>query len=327
MLRIYQRMAQINWAEQWQYRANLFMYILYGLITPIVYIAVWTSIAKAQGNVSGLTANDFIIYYMIMLLVDQVTGETVVYNFAYKIQDGSLSSEIILPVHPLLTRTLMNNLAFKVMTTFVLIPVWLLLSLLFQPTFSTVTLTNVLLTIPALIFGFAINFLLSSAIVCVAFWTTRVWALYRLYGIPVALFSGQFVPLQLMPKIIQTMSIYLPFQLFKYFPTQLILGKSFHARYFARLQHGHHLAGCCLRLIPLCVARRDLNNIRRLAHSMETLHLIRTFIKVNVEMSLAYRSKRSSNFCLTSCGWAGNCSVCKSSFGIHNPWADGTKAS
>ena len=171
MLRIYQRMGQVNWAEQWQYRANLFMYILYGLITPIVYIAVWTSIANAQGSVSGLTANDFIVYYMIMLLVDQVTGETVVYNFAYKIQDGSLSSEIILPVHPLLTRTLMNNIAFKVMTTFVLIPVWLLLSLLFQPTFSTVTLTNVLLAIPSLIFGFAINFLLSSAIVCVAFWT------------------------------------------------------------------------------------------------------------------------------------------------------------
>jgi ABC-2 type transport system permease protein len=225
MLRIYQRMGQVNWAEQWQYRANLFMYVLYWLVGPIVYIAVWTSIARAQGNVSGLTANDFIIYYMIMLLVDQVTGETVVYNFAYKIQDGSLSSEIILPVHPLLTRTLMNNLAFKVMTSLVLIPVWILLSLLFQPTFSAVTWTNVLLAVPAMVFGFAINFLLSSAIVCIAFWTTRVWALYRLYGIPVALFSGQFVPLQLMPKIIQTLSVYLPFQLFKYFPTQLILGK------------------------------------------------------------------------------------------------------
>jgi ABC-2 type transport system permease protein len=225
MLRIYQRMAQVNWAEQWQYRANLFMYILYWLVEPIVYIAVWTSIAHAQGSVSGLTANDFIVYYMTMLLVDQVTSETVIYNFAYKIQDGSLSSEVILPVHPLLTRTLMNNLAFKVMTAFVLIPVWILLSLLFQPTFGSVTLTNVLLAIPALLFGFAINFLLSSAIVCIAFWTTRVWGLYRLYGIPVALFSGQFVPLQLMPKIIQTMAAYLPFQLFKYFPTQLILGK------------------------------------------------------------------------------------------------------
>jgi ABC-2 type transport system permease protein len=195
------------------------------LVAPIVYIAVWTSIAHAQGSVNGLTANDFIVYYMIMLLVDQVTSETVIYNFAYKIQDGSLSSEIILPVHPMLTHTLMNNLAFKAMTSFVLIPVWIVLSFLFQPVFFSVTLTNVLLALPSLVIGFAINFLLSSAIVCIAFWTTRVWGLYRLYGIPVALFSGQFVPLQLMPKIIQTISVYLPFQLFKYFPTQLILGK------------------------------------------------------------------------------------------------------
>jgi ABC-2 type transport system permease protein len=28
-----------------------------------------------------------------------------------------------------------------------------------------------------------------------------------------------------MPKVIQILSVYLPFQLFKYFPTQLILGK------------------------------------------------------------------------------------------------------
>jgi ABC-2 type transport system permease protein len=218
-------MWQVNWAEQWQYRANLFMYILYWIVQPVIYIAVWSSIANAQGNVKGLSANDFIIYYMIVLLVDQVTSEIVVYNFAFKIQDGTLSNELIRPVHPLLTNTLMNNLAFKVLTTLVLIPVWIFLSLLFHPTFATVSPTNILLSLPALILGFAVNFLLSSAIVCVAFWTTRVWGLYRLYGIPVALFSGQFVPLQLMPRVIQEIGIYLPFQLFKYFPTQLILGK------------------------------------------------------------------------------------------------------
>jgi ABC-2 type transport system permease protein len=225
MLRIYQRMWQVNWAEQWQYRANLAMYIFYWIVQPVIYIAVWTSIAHAQGSVKGLSANDFVVYYMVMLIVDQVTSETVVYNFVYKIQDGTLSNELIRPVHPILTNTLMTILSFKALTTLVLIPVWIILSLLFQPTFDSVSWTNIALSIPALIIGFAINFLLSSAICCVAFWTQRVWALYRLYGVPVALFSGQFVPLQLMPRIIQDIAIYLPFQLFKYFPTQLILGK------------------------------------------------------------------------------------------------------
>ena len=224
MLRIYQRMWQVNWAEQWQYRANLVMYLFYWIVQPIVYIAVWTSIADAQGSVKGLTANDFIVYYLTMLIVDQMTSETVFYNFGWKIQEGTLSGELIRPVHPILTNALMNTLAFKALTTLVLIPIWITLSLLFKPVFDSVTWTNLLLTIPALVIGFIVNFLITSSITCIAFWTQRVWSLYRLYGIPVALFSGQFVPLQLMPKAIQDIAAYSPFPLFKYFPTQLILG-------------------------------------------------------------------------------------------------------
>ena len=53
MLRIYQRLWQVNWAEQWQYRANLVMYLLYWLVSPVVYLAVWTTIANSQGSVGG----------------------------------------------------------------------------------------------------------------------------------------------------------------------------------------------------------------------------------------------------------------------------------
>jgi ABC-2 type transport system permease protein len=224
MLKIYQRFWLVNWAEQWQYRANLFMYIFYWVVQPIVYIAVWTSIANAQGSVKGFTANDFTVYYILMLIVDQVTSETVFYNMSYKIQDGSLSGELIRPVHPILTNSLVGTLAFKALTTLVLIPILILLTLLFQPEFDSVSTSNILLTLPALVIGFAVNFLITASITCVAFWTQRVWGLYRLYGIPLALFSGQFVPLTLLPKGVQQIAGYLPFQLSKYFPTQLLLG-------------------------------------------------------------------------------------------------------
>jgi ABC-2 type transport system permease protein len=39
------------------------------------------------------------------------------------------------------------------------------------------------------------------------------------------LFSGLFVPLTLMPNIVQVIAQYLPFQLQIYFPIQLILGR------------------------------------------------------------------------------------------------------
>ena len=225
MLTIFQRFWQVNWAEQWQYRANLIMYLLYWLVSPIIYLAVWTSIANAKGDVNGFTANDFITYYMTLLIVDQITSNIVIHTFAYKIQDGTLSGELIRPVHPMLTNALVNNIAFKGLTIMGLTPIWIILFFLFRPDFSNVTLTGILFAIPAMIMGFFIGFLLSAAITALAFWTTRVYSINEFYYALILLFSGQFVPLTLMPKLIQDISQFLPFQLLIYFPIQVILGK------------------------------------------------------------------------------------------------------
>jgi ABC-2 type transport system permease protein len=225
MLRIYRRFWQVNWAEQWQYRANLMMYLLYWLVSPIVYLAVWTTVARSQGSVSGLTANDFVTYYMILLIVDQLTSDITIHILAYKIQDGTLSGDLVKPVHPILTNVLVNNLAFKALTFMILIPVWLVLALLFRPDFSGVTWQAVLMAVPAVVMGFAISFLMGATITCLAFWTTRVYSLSEFYYALHLLFSGQFVPLTLMPQMVQNLAQFLPFQLRLYFPIQLILGK------------------------------------------------------------------------------------------------------
>jgi len=225
MLNIYRRLWQTNWAEQWQYRANLLMYLLYWLVSPVVYLAVWTTVANAQGSVQGYTANDFVTYYLLLLMVDQLNADITIHLLAYKIQDGTLSGELLKPIHPILTNTLVNNLAFKALTLMVMIPVWLLLCLLFRPDFGTVTLPNLLLGIPAIILGFGINFLFGAAITCLAFWTTRVYAISEFYYALTVLFAGQLVPLDLMPPLVQQIAAYLPFQILRFFPIQLILGR------------------------------------------------------------------------------------------------------
>jgi ABC-2 type transport system permease protein len=225
MFKIFQRLWQVNWAEQWQYRANLLMYLLYWLVSPIIYLAVWTSIANSKGSVNGLTANDFVTYYMTLLIVDQITSNIVIHTFGYKIQDGSLSGELVRPIHPMLTNALVNNIAFKMLTIMGFIPIWIVLFFLYKPEFNSVTLNGILIAIPAMMIGFFIGFLLSATITSLAFWTTRVYSIHEFYYALILLFSGQFVPLTLMPKVIQDIAQYLPFQFLIYFPIQLILGK------------------------------------------------------------------------------------------------------
>jgi ABC-2 type transport system permease protein len=225
MFKIFQRLWQVNWAEQWQYRANLIMYLLYWLVSPIIYLAVWTSIAQSKGSVNGFTANDFVTYYMTLLVVDQITSNIVIHTIAYKVQDGSLSGELIRPIHPMLTNALVNNIAFKALTILGFIPVWIILFFLYKPDYSHLTLTGSLIAIPAMLRGYLVGFLLSAAITSLAFWTTRVYSIHEFYYAMILLFSGQFVPLPLMPKLIQDVAQYLPFQMLIYFPIQLILGK------------------------------------------------------------------------------------------------------
>jgi ABC-2 type transport system permease protein len=225
VLKIYKQFWQVNWAEQWQYRANLLMYQLFWLVSPVVYLAVWVTVATNQGSVSGLTANDFITYYMTLLIVDQLTSDITIHILAYKIQDGTLASELLRPVHPILTQTLIYNIAFKALSFMVLIPVWIVLLLLFTPNFSGVTWLSLLVALPVILIGFLINFLIGASLTSLAFWTTRVYSISEFYAAVVTLFSGQFVPLTLMPGLIQDVAQVLPFQLFKYAPIEIILNR------------------------------------------------------------------------------------------------------
>ena len=254
MLNIFKRLWQVNWAEQWQYRANLLMYLLYWLVSPIVYLSVWTSIAAANGEVNGFTANDFKAYYMILLICDQITSNIIIHTFAYKIQDGSLSGELVRPIHPMLTNALVNNVAFKLLTILGFAPIWLILYFLFRPDFSGVTLAGMLLAVPAMLVGFLVGYLLSAAITSLAFWTTRVYSIHEFYFALILLFSGQFVPLPLMPEIIQNIARYLPFQLLLYFPIQLIRGE---------LATGYIIQGFMTGIVWLVIAILLFNQIWR----------------------------------------------------------------
>lgn len=224
MLNIYKRFWHVNWAQQWQYRANLVMYLAYWIVSPITYLAVWTAIANAQGSVNGMTAANFAAYYLTVLPIDILTSSITIHVIAYKIQDGTISNELIQPVHPVLTNILMNNIAFKVLQILVFIPIWIGLVVLFRPEL-TYTWSSVLLAIPAVIFGFLIRFLMESTLTLIAFWTTRVWAIYNFDIALGAMLNGSFVPLALLPVWVQGVAQFLPYQLGLSFPVLLLLNQ------------------------------------------------------------------------------------------------------
>lgn len=224
MFRIYKRFWQVNWAEQWQYRANLLMYLAFWLVSPITFLAVWTTVANAQGSVGGLTAGDFAAYYLTLLPVDILTSSITIYILAWKIQEGTISNELLQPVHPVLTNTLVNNIAFKALQMIAFVPIWLVLIVLFRPTL-TYSWQSLLLALPALVMGFLIRFLMQAMITLIAFWTTRVWSIEQVDSAISYMLNGAFIPLMLLPVWVQGVAQVLPYQLCVSFPLLLLLNR------------------------------------------------------------------------------------------------------
>jgi ABC-2 type transport system permease protein len=225
MLTIYKRFFQNAWAQTWQYRANYLLSMFYLFVTPTISLSVWVSIARANGTVGGFGADEFIAYYLLIMLVNVITSEGIVYQFAWKVESGALSDELLLPVHPMLTNVLIGQICGKLMNFVCVAPIFVALMLIFQPVITT-TPGAVALGALASLTGAVVYFLFGTIIAMLAFWTTRVYWIAELFGFALwRMLSGEFVPLALLPGPIRVIAEVLPYHLGLYFPVQIIMNK------------------------------------------------------------------------------------------------------
>ena len=69
------------------------------------------------------------------------------------------------------------------------------------------------------------NFFMAVAIGTLSFWFRRVHGFNALFWNIGGLFSGQFIPIDLLPSKLLTIANYLPFKYMVFFPAQIILRK------------------------------------------------------------------------------------------------------
>jgi ABC-2 type transport system permease protein len=94
----------------------------------------------------------------------------------------------------------------------------------FNPVFNT-TPRDALLFLPALFISFWLRFFMGWVLGMVAFWTTRISALIRMYSVVKLFFSGRLAPLSLLPPAMLAIARVLPFMWELAFPVELFLGR------------------------------------------------------------------------------------------------------
>lgn len=224
LLLFYRTRLRISLALQMQYRVGMAIWMLWLVLEPVVYLSVWTAVAQSSGgSVGGFTPGDFAAYYIVLLVVSHFTQIWHMWEYDYIIRQGILSGRLLRPLHPI-HNDAAENIAYKLLMLFVVLPVVAGLVLAFRPILEP-PLWAVLAFLPAVLLAAVLAFLAGWALAMVAFWTQRIFAVNQAYYIAMLFFAGQIAPLELLPQAMQTAAGLLPFRWFVAFPVELLLGR------------------------------------------------------------------------------------------------------
>jgi ABC-2 type transport system permease protein len=224
LVELYIQQFKTTLATMFAYRASLLIWMIGQVLEPLVYLIVWSIVSNVNGGTVGdYATNQFAAYFILLMLVNQITYTWIMYEFEYRIREGIFSFSLLKPVHPIHS-DIADNISSKLITTPFMILVAIGLTIYFRPSISPEPWA-VALFFPALLLAFAVRFLLEWTLALSAFWTTRVGAVNQTYFVVMLFLSGQFAPLSLFPYPIQILANILPFSWLISYPINLISGR------------------------------------------------------------------------------------------------------
>jgi ABC-2 type transport system permease protein len=221
---LYLTQIKVSLASEFQYRVSHLFWLAAMVVEPVVYLVVWSTVARAQGGVvAGYTAGGFAAYYITWTLVRHMNIALTPYEFEHRVRRGTLSPMLMRPIHPF-HFDLTGFIGMKIVTFVLWIPIAAVLIVAFRPDLHP-TFWQGLAFAVALITGFMMRFALMWVLGMVTFWVTRVSAVFELYFTIELLLSGRLVPLALLPPWAQNLAGWLPFKWAFGYPIEVLLGR------------------------------------------------------------------------------------------------------
>jgi len=206
-LRALPTLFRVGLAEAVAYRAELVVWLLTTTM-PLVSLALWASVG-ADHAPRGWTEAHFVSYFLVTLVVRQVTGSWVVWELTFEIRSGALATKLLRPIPPVVDYAARNLSAVPLR--------WLacapIVALFLRGEAVNLLLHPVDLAAFAVSLGlaWAINFSIMLAIGALAFFVQSAQSLYQAYMVLFMVLSGYLVPLSFLPPRWQVLADALPF--------------------------------------------------------------------------------------------------------------------
>ncbi len=208
-----------TWLSWMQYRSFFFILAFGWMVPPLVAMFVWMS-AAGEGDVSGIQRSAFVAYYLVLILVNQLTYSQTNWTVGDIIREGTFNHWLIRPLSPLY-QILSSEIAGKVVYLVFTLPIITILIVVLKPSFSF-SVGQFLVFWLALLFAWGLRFLWGLWIALLAFWATRADALLALQDSLIFIFSGMIAPVAILPGFLLNLAEFLPFRYMIGFPVEIL---------------------------------------------------------------------------------------------------------
>lgn len=220
VLAAYPTMIRVGFAEALAYRAELVVWMLTTTM-PLVSLALWSAVA-ADGPVGAYDGDTFAAYFLMALLVRQVTGSWLVWQINTEVKSGALSQRLLKPVHPIVAYSA-DSLAVVPLRTAMCLPL-VPIALHYTGFAPLGTPTRALAFGLALLGAWLINFFVTTLVGALAFFMESSTNVFQAWLIAFSVLSGYVVPLALFPPWLTRAAYVLPFRYTLALPTEIAAG-------------------------------------------------------------------------------------------------------
>lgn len=193
------------------------------MMMPLIYMLVWI-VAAGDSAIGGFRTEDFIRYYVVLIIVNQLTYPVSHWVVGDQIFSGQFSLWLLRPLPPVY-EAVAGDLAVKaVCLPFVAIFAVVLMGIFdFTAAFAWNSLPFVLLSVLA---SQLLRFMLAYCLSLLALLVHKISSLLQISDTLLMLFGGQLVPTVLLPGAMQQLAFFLPFRYMLGFPIEILLGKT-----------------------------------------------------------------------------------------------------
>jgi len=196
-----------------------------GAIGPLIMVWVWLTILGQQPAVGGYDKGDFILYYLLVTVAWYIVGGEFARPIGEAIRSGDINKSLLQPYDVILGKAVWEQ-AWKLLSLTLSLPICVLILYLARDMIVFELNMATLLYLFLSLLGGAIIFALLQAIIGIAaFWMSEIWPITEMNDMLLQLLGGILAPLTLLPSVVQTITLYLPFRYIFFEPVAIALDK------------------------------------------------------------------------------------------------------